>query len=621
MNKDIGCIIVRNMIMAGKAMAFLLIYCFFSVANAQQQDCASRLRSAREYRDRGDYVNAVKMYRKVEKTCPNYDGRVAKELVECQKILSDKHPVFVLKQSRIECSGQGGVVEMGLVEAPAAWTVSQFPEWLQVEDINVEEKQVRFNAIANPRAEKRTGTITLKCDKGKKVCTVIQQEGEPYLNVTSESLFFGGGGGQQNVTVDANFKWSYRASAPWIRLSKKDDRLIITCSANGSNGQRNAAITISGKDMNQVINVTQLEGGTLLAVYGIENHTVSFESQGGENDQIRVSSAEDWHVENDLPWVNVKRVEDAIVVQCQSNPWAEARTASFKVVSSVEGQEKTILVEQAGAEPKLTKISLPYRDNERNMYRERRVYNVRSHFREVHVMGDAGTLNVKVYSNIPNWSYRVLPDDAAWLTAEASPADSLLKLNIADNNESVAREALVLVEARGMQDTLCVKQSKRGYRGLIKDYFDGPERTWKTTRFFVDVYALESIGLRVGGLAKRWKFVEFSLLVFDVEYAHKKLFLDWEPIVRGYLPVSSRDCRWTLFMGMGISVNLLNLVLAPKVKFSYLGTPHFLFEVGAEFQWRKRDDLSSRIFYRYDGFSSFGISFDFYQWHRNFLRK
>ena len=137
------------------------------------------------------------------------------------------------------------------------------------------------------------------------------------------------------------------------------------------------------------------------------------------------------------------------------------------------------------------------------------------------------------------------------------------------------------------------------------------------------MYGAESLGFRIGGLAKRWKFVEFSLLDFDVEYAYRverayqdviqAFHVDWEPIVRGYLPLSRGGRHWAAYMGMGISVNLFSLELFPNFSY-YYRMPKFLFEIGAEFDWTKKDNLSSRIFYRYDGYSSVGISFDIYKW-------
>ena len=345
---------------------------------------------------------------------------------------------------------------------------------------------------------------------------------------------------------------------------------------------------------------------------------MSFNAAGGKNNKLRVNCNDDWRVENQCPWIKTTSSGSAIMVQCETNPWAESRTASFEVVTAFEGQRKTILVEQSGAKPKIDRISLPS-----SREGERTVRSVRPHYRSLTLKGDKGDMLVKVYSNVQNWTYQIHPKDVDWIVSESSPKDSLLKLTFSDNNDWDSRDVTVIFDAKGQRDTLFITQNKRGYHGILVDYFDGRERTWKTTRFFMDLYGLQSVGFRIGGLAKRWKFVEFSLLDFDVEfapyqkYADWHMLVDWEPIIRGYLPVSRNDRRWALFMGMGLSVNIFNMSLPAAQVVSFEDT-HFLFEIGAEYHWRKRNNVSSRIFYRCEAgnvsWSSFGISFDFYKW-------
>ena len=598
----------------------LLFFLLSSVALLAQEDCLTLFNDARICKEQGRYEDAVRALKHVLDTWGDCNGEVNKELKECERVIA----TFSSAQSKLECEGNDGTFVLQLKIAPAHWTVSsKIPEWLQVSSVNLEEKKVVFNVSANPKAEVRRGIVRLRSDKGiSRDFAVYQKEGEPRLSVQPVEMFFGGGGGQQVVTVNANFNWTFDKPIPWLRLTKKNDQLLVTCLPNNDlDRQRNSTVIISGKNMSQSISVTQYEGDTYFVIQGIVNHAINFEPKGGISDNIKIICDEKWHIKNECSWIKVTLLDNStVVVHCDANPWAESRTGSFEVVTSAEDRSKTILVEQAGAEPEFARISLPCKNCKTG---ERRVYydESQSHYREVHIQGDTGVMVVKVHSNVQNWDYRIIPDDVTWITAEAYHKDSLLQINISDNNTWEGRDAKVVFSAMGLQETLMVKQSKRGYSGIINDYFDGGARVWKTTRFFVDVYALESIGLRIGGLAKRWKYVEFSLLDFDVEYAHKSFYLDWEPIVRGYLPLSRNERRWAAYMGMGISVNMLNLAVAPEVKLSYLGTPHFLFELGAEFQWKKREDLSSRIFFRYDGFSSFGFSFDFYQWHSKFSRK
>ena len=590
--------------------AFLICCCFFA---AYAQDCDSKLKTARDYKSKNDYKNAIEWYKMVLNDCGDFDGNVYSEFLTCEKKNVNKNDVFQLEQPALECSGEGGVLVMELKKAPASWSVSQAPEWLQVSDVLVEEKKAVFYVNVNPLAAIRLGTIQLTADNGNtQEFNVLQSEGKEQLSVQTDNLSFEGNGGQQTVIIDANFKWSYNTSAKWLQLSQQNNKLSVTCQPNDSVSKRSSTIVISGKNAKKTVSVTQSEGETHFSIIGASDSTITFDAAGNDLDTLRVNCNDTWQVESNCPWLKIKPLTNTIVIICEDNPWAEPRSTSFDVVTSFEKQRKTIRVEQNGAEPKLERISLPSASGERN------VSGVRPHYRSVFLKGNKGEMKVKVHTNVQNWEYRILSNDENWITAEASQKDSLLTLNLSDNNGWKVRESDIIISAMGLQDTLNIRQNVRGYRGIWDDYFDTPERTWKTTRFFIDIYGAESLGFRLGGLAKRWKCVEFSLLNFGVEYAYKEFYLNWEPIVRGFLPLSRRASRWAVFMGLGTSVNMLNLAIDHPVRFSYFDNANFLFELGAEFQWPKKDNLSSRIFYRYDGFHSIGFSFDFYKWTKNY---
>ncbi len=595
-------------------LAFL-IGCCYLVTFAQ--DCESNLKMAREYTTKKDYKHALEWYKTVLNDCGDVDGNVYSELIACEKKTTDKNAAFLLEQSSLVCSGEGGVLVMELKKAPASWSVSQVPEWLQVSDVMVEDKTAVFYVNANPMAQIKVGTIQLTAENGStQEFTVLQSEGREQLSVQTDNLSFEGNGGQQTVVIDANFKWNYNTSANWLQLSQQNNILTVTCQTNDSVSKRSSTIVISGKNAKKTISVMQVEGETHFSISGATDAPITFDATGNNIDTLRVNCNDKWQVENNCTWLKLKQLENAIILICEDNPWAERRNTSFDVVTTFEKQRKTILVEQNGAEPKLERISLPSASGERN------VSGVRPHFRSVFLKGNKGEMKVKVHTNVQNWEYRILSNEENWITAEAFQKDSLLKLTLSDNNGWKIRESDIIFSAMGIQDTLNIRQNVRGYRGIWDDYFDTPERTWKTTRFFIDVYGAESLGFRLGGLAKRWKCVEFSLLNFGVEYAYREFYLNWEPVVRGFLPLSRRASRWAVFMGLGTSVNMFDVRitpnLAPKDRFSYFDDANFLFELGAEFQWPKRDNLSSRIFYRYNGFHSLGISFDFYKWTKNY---
>jgi hypothetical protein len=108
--------------------------------------------------------------------------------------------------------------------------------------------------------------------------------------------------------------------------------------------------------------------------------------------------------------------------------------------------------------------------------------------------------------------------------------------------------------------------------------------------------------MNVSALNVRWKPVELSLINLNVgvNFLDGDPYVGWEPVVRGFLPIS-RDGQWAAYAGLGAHVD-----------FIYLGDAYFLFELGAEKQWNDR--FSSRMFFKYNGCLMLGMSFDFGNW-------
>ena len=434
-----------------KDRLFLLILCCFSMASLHaQSDCEMRLQEARKYKAKKDYRQAVKQYEKVLEYCSYYidEKKVKDELKECREKISDMNAVFQLGQIKLECGGEGGSLVMELKKAPANWSVMQCPEWMQVTETLKEEMRVWFYVSPNPRAERRKGIIILRSDKGKtQDFTVVQGKGEENIAVRTDHLSFGNGGGNQSIVVDCNFNWGFGTSDSWIQLSKRgDDKLLVSCAYNAYPKERKATITVFGEEASQNIEVFQFAGDTYFSVSGTTDSTVLFKASGGENSKLRVSCNDEWNIKNNCSWIDVARSYDAIVITSQPNPWAERRTGSFQVVTSVENLTKTILVEQDGAKPSLNKISLPSKSGERP------VNSVRPHYRSLNIKGNGGDLVAKVHSNIQNWHYYISPEDVSWIIEGGTvPRDSLLKLRLYDNNGWMWREADVIISAMGIR--------------------------------------------------------------------------------------------------------------------------------------------------------------------------
>lgn len=343
---------------------------------------------------------------------------------------------------------------------------------------------------------------------------------------------------------------------------------------------------------------------------GLNDDEVEFSGSGGEDAHIWVTCSEAWKVSNNNDWFEVKTVGDNLRITCTANPDKEQREGQFYVITKSGTSAMIVTVLQDVKDPMSAKLNLS---------------------KETLKVGENAKCYPIAVNTTEDWTTEMVEGDK-WCTVEKKNNGELSVC--VEDNPGKNRTATVKVKViDGVEKLITVEQDKHGYQGITQSYFETLGGVWKTTLFFVDLHAGQSNGFRIGGLAKRWKYVEFSLLDFDVEYAFtlgnkedskvyfksSKIHVDWEPVVRGYLPVSRRNQCWSLFMGLGTSVHFLHYdLLESKVRLPYAD---FLFELGAEFYWSKKDNVSSRIFYRYDGYSSIGISFDLYEWHSKFSRK
>lgn len=170
-----------------------------------------------------------------------------------------------------------------------------------------------------------------------------------------------------------------------------------------------------------------------------------------------------------------------------------------------------------------------------------------------------------------------------------------------ENLANAAQETTTSAPVKSVSETqpqVSVPQSS--YAGLYNDYFSSKSGDWRIQWFTIDFHGMTTVGDNISLLDFRWKPVEASLININLDYVHGPGFsINWEPIVRGYLPVS-HDGRWSVYAGMGAHVSL------------YGGQHSFLAEIGAEANWNEK--YSSRMFFKYNGGFALGMSFSIGKW-------
>ena len=392
----------------------------------------------------------------------------------------------------------------------------------------------------------------------------------------TERLGFGQDGGASFIFVETNdTAWTVSGDNGWIKSELTDYGARVFCTANPSKQKRSAKMKVRlAHGEIRDVEVSQAIGRTTLYV---PKKSFTFSNYGETNNSVKVECNYDqWSASASENWVKVKKKYGGISIECLPNTVATSRSATVKIeTNDAEHLVEYINVTQKEAPAYLSAEQSSYRSDGYNR-----------------------TVNVKVNTNIPNWSYSV-EKGGNWTTA--SKSGNNLKVNLRRNDWNSSRTSEIRLYGKDQSYTVSLYQPNRGYAGRYNDYFDANGGDWRLSWFCMEVGVLTSVGINVSTINFRWKPIEVSLLNANVNYNFLSgaICVGWEPIVRGFLPVS-RDGKWAAFVGMGAHVDFMDY-------------SHFLIEFGMDCQWNEK--YSSRIFFKYNGGCVLGISYDIGKWY------
>lgn len=405
---------------------------------------------------------------------------------------------------------------------------------------------------------------------------------DAFLTLSKAKIEIPVSGGTESIAINANVSWSFGKHPDWIDISRSGNNLIIECDPNRTSEDRNATITISGNNGTITKNFKVLQEKERLSV---SDDNITFVSRGG-NITVFVESNMEWIVDSQyFNWFKAEKSMNSVVVYCEANTSAAKRFGSCTIRAS-NGLYKRISVEQSGAKAEL------------KLRAERLQFD-----------GNGGSNSMIITTNVSGWS---VTSNASWCKAYKK-GEKELKIEVYKNPNTSSRSTSVRVYANDIYRDITITQDKYGgYDGLVEDYFDYLDGTIKTNFFEINLYALGNYGLRMSSMMVRFKFVEIDFLNLNIGIA-SQMSIDYEPMVRGYLPFTRAGRCWAAYMGFGGRINF------------YEGTwdnsPYIddragiVLETGVEYHWEKSDNTSSRLFIRYDGSLSLGIAFDLYKWY------
>lgn len=174
------------------------------------------------------------------------------------------------------------------------------------------------------------------------------------LAISPDSCEFSANGGQQTVSVTANYAWTAKASVNWIKVetasgTKDDTSLSFTVAKNNQPDGREGTIAVTCEDVVQTIKVTQEQKNTIVSVEGDdvsfpwEAQTVTIEMSANVDYVTEVGTTESW-----IKIVGTKGLTaSSVTLALEENDSFSARTATLDF--SYEGEVlKQVFVTQTG---------------------------------------------------------------------------------------------------------------------------------------------------------------------------------------------------------------------------------------------------------------------------------
>lgn len=449
------------------------------------------------------------------------------------------------------------------------------PSWLKFQETG-DMDSLEFVVERNLLPYSRSYDVVIEDGKKHRQVTITQKAAPLEANVT-EHLGFGQDAGKSFIFIETNdTAWTVSESENWITTELEDDGVFVDVTSNPTKKKRSGKVKVQfACGETRYVDITQAIGRTTLSV---PQKSYTFDYDGGEKNNVSVvCNYDQWSATPSVSWLKTKKKYGGISIECAPNSMAETRSGNVKVeTNDAEHLVEYIIVRQGEAPAYISAEQSQYKGD-----------------------GYEQAFNVKVKTNIPstNWNATV-EKGRDWTSVSSS--GNYAKVYLKRNDCRYSRTSTVKLYGKGKSYLVSFSQPNRGYIGRYRDYFDAKGGDWRITWLSMDVHGLTTIGNNVALANVRWKPVEISMLNFNMDYMLEDMFsFNWEPVIRGYMPVS-RDGKWAAFTGMGGHVCMIG------------GLNYFLFEMGVEAQWSEK--CSSRIFFKYNGGCSLGISFDIGRW-------
>ena len=173
----------------------------------------------------------------------------------------------------------------------------------------------------------------------------------PEISISHENLIFDSKGGEQEVTITANFEYDVEEKADWLSVEQTETGLLVEVNESKRVESSHADIVIMSKEygIEKFITVTQTAFGPSIT---IKPSVITFTADGGEQEVV-VTSNVDFEVSYRASWLSVEQTEVGFVVSAEKSENTSERTAYISIISEKYSITKIIEIIQMAWEPKL----------------------------------------------------------------------------------------------------------------------------------------------------------------------------------------------------------------------------------------------------------------------------
>jgi hypothetical protein len=328
------------------------------------------------------------------------------------------------------------------ISSNTSWTIIENLSYLSVNQSSGSNNvNVTVSCQSNTSSTARSGIIKVAAlGLDTQIINISQTGATTFLNVTPTAMTFNAAGGTQKGLITSNTSWEVQENLSFLRVDSlsgiNNGGINITCDSNFSAVTRTGVITLLGKGaVSKTINISQTG---VAGFMNISPASLDFNAAGGKLFFL-VNSNTNWTVTEALTHISLNKTTgsftDTVWVTCIPNTTTISRSGLI-TISGVGVQNKTLIVNQIGEQPRLTV-------NPTNLS----------------FTSTAGTKTITITSNIP-WT---ISDSAAYLSSNVATGSNNATLTITcnANTSALSRNTVLYIAGTGVS-TIAIPVTQSG---------------------------------------------------------------------------------------------------------------------------------------------------------------